>query len=176
MGVLHRRSLACRLDFLPDALFKLPSLMVLDVSNNKLHHIPRELWTAPKLKDINISFNLLTDLPNYLTQPSFDTSSSGGELSASPTVSEQSSVSFSDDDSMDDARMMRSIQLATINITPQELTHHRYAPHGNPLLMTCFINFYSTVFTACGVVISTSVIHSPRTWTMPASRAHNSFI
>lgn len=116
-----------RLDFLPDALFKLPSLSVLDVSNNKLHQLPKDLWTAPKLKEMNASFNLLTDLPNYLTQPSFDiTGSSSDDLSASPTVSEQSSVSFSDDDSMDDARMMRSIQLATINLTPQELTHHRY--------------------------------------------------
>lgn len=99
---------------------------MLDVSNNKLHHIPRDLWTAPKLKEINASFNLLTDLPNYFIQLSYDSPGSGGELSSSPTVSEQSSVSFSDEDSsLDDARMMRSIQLATINLTPQELTHHR---------------------------------------------------
>lgn len=103
---------------------------MLDISNNKLHYIPKELWTAPKLKELNASFNLLTDLPNYNTpQPvsSFDGASSG-ELSSSPTISDQSSVSYSDDDinnSLDDARMMRSLQLATINITPQELTHHR---------------------------------------------------
>ena len=33
-------------------------------------------------------------------------------------------LSFSEDDSLDDARMMRSMQLATINLTPQELIHH----------------------------------------------------
>ena len=124
-----------RLDFLPDSLFKLPSLTTLDVSNNKLHHIPKELWSAPKLKDVNASFNLLADLPNFFILPSFDFSSSSGELSkrsfdlsSSPPVSEKSSVSLSSDDdsSIEDARLMRSIQLATINLNPQEITHHRY--------------------------------------------------
>ena len=119
-----------RLNFLPDSIFKLPSMTVLHIFNNKLCYIPKELWTAPKLKGLNESFDLLTDLPNYNTpQPmsSFDGVSSG-ELSSSPTISDQSSVSYSDDDinnSLDDARMMRSLQLATINITPQELMHHR---------------------------------------------------
>jgi len=70
------------------------------IFNNKLCYIPKELWTAPKLKGLNKSFDLLTDLPNYKTsQPmsSFDGASSG-DLSSSPTISDQSSVSYSDDD------------------------------------------------------------------------------
>ena len=118
-----------RLDFLPEALFKLSSLAVLDVSNNKLQHIPKDMWTAPKLKEMNASFNLLTDLPNFLNEPAFDISGDYGrksaDLSASPVISEKSNISFSDEDSLEDARMMRSIQLATINLTPQEMLHHR---------------------------------------------------
>ena len=121
------------LDFLPESLFNLPSLMVLDVSNNKLHHLPKEMWTAPKLKEINASFNLLTDLPNYYTGTgthSLDLSTGMGfdlrkESFSSSSSVEIIDVSFSEDDSLDDARMMRSIQLATINLTPQELIHHR---------------------------------------------------
>lgn len=111
-------------------------LVVLDVSNNKLHHIPKEIWTAPKLKEINASFNLLSDLPNFFILPSFDFTSSSGDfskrssfdLSSSPPVSEKNSVTLSSDDdsSLEDARLMRSIQLATINLNPQEITHHRY--------------------------------------------------
>lgn len=120
------------MDFLPEALFKLPSLTALDVSNNKLQTIPRDIWTAPKLKELNASFNLLTDLPNFLTEAaSLELTGSGDhgkriiDLFASPPFSEKSSSSFSDDDSLEDARMMRSMQLATINLTPQELMHHR---------------------------------------------------
>ena len=80
-----------------------------------------------------MSFNLLTDLPNFLTETIFDLSGSGdhgrrlADLSSSPTLLEKSNSSFSDEESLEDARMMRSMQLATINITPQELMHHRYA-------------------------------------------------
>ena len=87
------------------------------------------MWTAPKLKEMNASFNLLTDLPNFLNEPAFDISGDYGrksaDLSASPVISEKSNISFSDEDSLEDARMMRSIQLATINLTPQEMLHHR---------------------------------------------------
>lgn len=120
-----------RLDFLPEALFKLPSLTTLDVSNNKLQTVPRDIWTSPKLKELNASFNLLTDLPNFLTETFLELSGSGDhgrrstDLFASPILPERSNSSLSDDDSLDDARMMRSIQLATINLTPQELMHHR---------------------------------------------------
>ena len=122
-----------RLDFLPETLLQLPSLTVLDVSNNKLQHLPKEMWTAPKLKEINASFNLLRDLPNYFTKSlsrstefSFGSSYDfTGESSAPPPMLEVKNISLSEDDSLDDARMMRSIQLATINITPQELDHQR---------------------------------------------------
>jgi len=91
------------------------------------------MWAAPKLKEINASFNLLRDLPNYFTKSlsrstefSFGSSYDfTGESSAPPPMLEVKNISLSGDDSLDDARMMRSIQLATINITPQELDHQR---------------------------------------------------
>lgn len=121
------------MDFLPDALFKLPSLTVLDVSNNKLQQFPIDIWTAPKLKEMNASFNLLIDLPNFLTDLAVEIIGIGElgkklDLSISRgtyTTSEKSSISFSDENNLEDARMMRSMQLATINLTPQELMHHR---------------------------------------------------
>ena len=122
-----------RLDFLPESLFRLPSLTVLDVSNNKLQHLPKELWMAPKLKELNASFNMLRDLPDYLTRVSsklselslsadFDFNS---DSSSSTTASDVKKSTLSEEDH-EDARMMRSIHLATINITRQDLTHHRY--------------------------------------------------
>lgn len=126
-----------RLDFLPDALFKLPSLAILDVSNNKLQHIPIDMWTAPKLKEMNASFNLLVDLPNFLTDVAFDLTSSGDsgkKLDFSAPRSNKSTpdkfnLSFSDEDSLGDARMMRSMQLATFNLTPQKLVHDSLWSH-----------------------------------------------
>lgn len=52
-----------RLENIPNALFRLPSLLTLDVSNNKLQQIPFELWKSPKLRELNVAFNLLKDLP-----------------------------------------------------------------------------------------------------------------
>lgn len=101
------------------------------MSNNKLQHVPRDLWTAPKLKELNVSFNLLTDLPNFFNEANFDLSGGSDygrkftDLSNSPTMLEKSNSSYSDEESLEDARMMRSMQLAIINLTPQELMHHR---------------------------------------------------
>lgn len=52
-----------RLDQIPEALFKLPSLVILVISNNKLQKLPYQMWLAPKLKELNASFNLLKELP-----------------------------------------------------------------------------------------------------------------
>ena len=47
-----------------------------------------------------------------------------GELSRSNSSIMELDLSYSEENSLDDARMMRSMQLATINLTPQELIHH----------------------------------------------------
>lgn len=49
-------------EILPE-IFRLPSLVTLDISNNKLQKIPFDMWKAPKLRELNIAFNLLKDLP-----------------------------------------------------------------------------------------------------------------
>lgn len=41
----------------------LPSLVTLDVSNNKLQTLPYNMWKSPKLKELNAAFNLLKELP-----------------------------------------------------------------------------------------------------------------
>lgn len=41
----------------------LPSLVTLDVSNNKLQTLPYNMWKSPKLKELNVAFNLLRELP-----------------------------------------------------------------------------------------------------------------
>ncbi|XP_071748491.1 leucine-rich repeat serine/threonine-protein kinase 1 isoform X2 [Lepeophtheirus salmonis] len=51
-----------RLDTLPAAIFSLESLITLDASNNKLQYLPQDIWKSPKLKELNLSFNLLNDL------------------------------------------------------------------------------------------------------------------
>ena len=54
-----------RLEVLPVALFSsLKALTTLDVSNNKLQSLPFEMWTSPSLKELNLSFNLLSELPH----------------------------------------------------------------------------------------------------------------
>ena len=54
-----------RLQTLPAALFLgLKALTCLDVSNNKLQYLPFEMWHATALKEFNLSFNLLTELPS----------------------------------------------------------------------------------------------------------------
>ena len=53
-----------RLEYLHPAFFSsLKSLTSLDLSNNKLQHLPYEMWTASKLKELNVAFNLLSELP-----------------------------------------------------------------------------------------------------------------
>lgn len=41
----------------------MPALQHLDVSNNKLVALPFKMWSAPKLRELNASFNLLHSLP-----------------------------------------------------------------------------------------------------------------
>lgn len=53
-----------RLASIPPALFRLPSLHILDVCNNKLQQLPFEVWKSPKLRELNVAFNLLKDLPS----------------------------------------------------------------------------------------------------------------
>ena len=52
-----------QLETLPVAVFLLPNLTFLDVSNNKLESLPYEMWTAPCLVELNASLNLLSELP-----------------------------------------------------------------------------------------------------------------
>lgn len=55
-----------RLEDLPPALFTLPALVILDVSNNKLRALPDIMWNAPCLRDLNAALNHLKDLPGGL--------------------------------------------------------------------------------------------------------------
>lgn len=52
-----------RLNDIPAEIFRLPNLVILDVSNNKLQRIPYDVWKAPKLRELNVALNLLKDLP-----------------------------------------------------------------------------------------------------------------
>lgn len=52
-----------RLEEIPQEVFRLPSLVTLDISNNKLQELSFQLWRSPKLKELNAAFNLLKDLP-----------------------------------------------------------------------------------------------------------------
>lgn len=53
-----------RLDQVPKNIFRLPNLQTVDVSNNKLQNLPYELWLSPRLRELNVAFNLLKDLPS----------------------------------------------------------------------------------------------------------------
>ncbi|OXA37186.1 Leucine-rich repeat serine/threonine-protein kinase 1 [Folsomia candida] len=73
------------LEVLPEELFThFPVLNSLNVSNNNLQTIPSTVWSAPKLQDLNLSLNLLTDLPAL---------SSGMEFSVFDSLPYQSLVS-----------------------------------------------------------------------------------
>ncbi|KRF83412.1 leucine-rich repeat serine/threonine-protein kinase 1 isoform X2 [Drosophila virilis] len=52
-----------QLTTLPAAIFHLPALTILDISNNKLQQLPFDMWRAPKLRELNVAFNLLRELP-----------------------------------------------------------------------------------------------------------------
>lgn len=52
-----------RLNDIPAEIFRLPKLVILDISNNKLQQVPYDVWKAPKLRELNVAFNLLKDLP-----------------------------------------------------------------------------------------------------------------
>ncbi|XP_017968519.1 leucine-rich repeat serine/threonine-protein kinase 1 isoform X2 [Drosophila navojoa] len=52
-----------QLTTLPAAIFQLPALTILDISNNKLQQLPFDMWRAPKLRELNVAFNLLRELP-----------------------------------------------------------------------------------------------------------------
>ncbi|XP_030762504.1 leucine-rich repeat serine/threonine-protein kinase 1 isoform X2 [Sitophilus oryzae] len=76
-----------RIDQIPEAIFRLPNLITLVVSNNKLQLLPFEMWLAPKLKELNASFNLLKDLP----RASVDTKEDLDRMSVSSSDSHLSS-------------------------------------------------------------------------------------
>lgn len=59
-----------RLATIPAEIFHLPSLTILDISNNKLQELYFDMWKAPKLRELNVAFNLLKDLPIPPMQPS----------------------------------------------------------------------------------------------------------
>ena len=48
---------------IPDFIFQLPSLKVLDLSNNKIDELPISLWKNAILSDLNISNNFIICLP-----------------------------------------------------------------------------------------------------------------
>ena len=52
-----------RLDSLPASLLRLPVLSILDASNNKLQTVPFAMWTCTSLRELNLSLNMLSDLP-----------------------------------------------------------------------------------------------------------------
>ncbi|XP_042874450.1 leucine-rich repeat serine/threonine-protein kinase 1-like isoform X4 [Penaeus japonicus] len=79
-----------RLDSLPDGIFTLPALQLLDVSNNKLSSLPYKIWTAPKLRELNASLNLLHDLP---VRPEGQGHDSGVSSDAVSEVSDEDSLS-----------------------------------------------------------------------------------
>ncbi|XP_050691737.1 leucine-rich repeat serine/threonine-protein kinase 1-like isoform X4 [Eriocheir sinensis] len=83
-----------RLDHLPDGIFTLPALQLLDVSNNKLSSLPYKIWTAPKLRELNVSLNLLHDLP---VRPEGHGHDSGMGSDAMSEVSDEDSVSSLND-------------------------------------------------------------------------------
>lgn len=82
----------------------LPALEIMDVSNNKLQSLPENLWRAPKLKELNASFNLLCDLPSQAAskslnrrsglEDSISSSSSNRSLSSSLGMPRDDSVEF----------------------------------------------------------------------------------
>ncbi|XP_063840315.1 leucine-rich repeat serine/threonine-protein kinase 1-like isoform X2 [Scylla paramamosain] len=83
-----------RLDNLPDGIFTLPALQLLDVSNNKLSSLPYKIWTAPKLRELNVSLNLLHDLP---VRPEGHGHDSGIGSDAMSEVSDEDSMSSMSD-------------------------------------------------------------------------------
>lgn len=53
-----------RFECVPEEIFTcFPSLTILNLANNKLQSIPPTMWTAMKLQELNLSLNLLTELP-----------------------------------------------------------------------------------------------------------------
>lgn len=44
-------------------LFQLKSLKHLNASNNQLSRLPEEMWTAPSIVELNVSFNCISSLP-----------------------------------------------------------------------------------------------------------------
>ena len=97
-----------RLEVLPPALFNLRSLTTLDVSNNKLQTLPVEMWSAPKLKELNVAFNLLSELPVQIASESADADTTSCD---SDTVSESCSFSESDTKSLFEERSLQRHEL-----------------------------------------------------------------
>ncbi|KAK4295198.1 hypothetical protein Pmani_032225 [Petrolisthes manimaculis] len=121
-----------RLNSLPDGLFTLPALQLLDVSNNKLSLLPYKLWTAPKLREVNASLNLLSHLP---TRPDDYTHDSGMGSEVVSEISDEESLSsntsdlqLSLDDPMDDTSPAR-------RKTPDSRGVFTLGKHGN--VITC---------------------------------------
>ncbi|XP_049858112.1 leucine-rich repeat serine/threonine-protein kinase 1 isoform X1 [Schistocerca gregaria] len=127
-----------RLEVISDDIFKLPSLVTLDISNNKLQELPYAVWRAPKLKELNAAFNLLKELP--ISPPeehteaqspvhSDGTKSAGvadyGDHSESTSCSEISEdLNLSSEDHLIDAQTFHSTFMKTKTVEHLDVSHH----------------------------------------------------
>ncbi len=115
-----------RLEFVPPALFSsLKSLNSLDLSNNKLQFLPFEVWKAPKLKELNVAFNMIAELPmteEFKAMSSSDTS----DDNVSDTMSEsEGEKTTSDPDSISLGQEAEKRSLQSRNtLSRSDLPHH----------------------------------------------------
>ena len=99
-----------RLESIHPAFFSsLKSLTSLDLSNNKLNFLPYEVWKAPKLKELNCAFNLLSELPLSEEVKSVSDLSDFDSDSVSDANSEMTfDYESSDNTSLDETRSIQS--------------------------------------------------------------------
>ena len=114
-----------RLECLHPAFFSsLKSLTSLDISNNKLQTLPYEMWSAPKLKELNVAFNMLSELP--MREEVFIQDSGSSDLDNDSVTSDNVSETNIDMDSSDNTSLddsTRSIQSRN-TLNRCDLRHH----------------------------------------------------
>lgn len=111
-----------RLEYLHPAFFSsLRSLTCLDISNNKLQSLPFEMWSAPKLKELNVAFNMLSELPMHEELQDMSSDHDNDSVTSDNLSETNIDLDSSDNTSLDDST--RSIQSRN-TLNRCDLRHH----------------------------------------------------
>jgi Leucine-rich repeat (LRR) protein len=162
-----------QLESVPDELFTMfPSLNSLNLSNNKLQSIPSAVWTSPKLQELNLSLNLLTEMPALSSGMEMSMFDSLPYLSLANSPEEEGPKS--PDFVMVDFAKNRE-KLCRISVSSQDSAGHNLSSQNPHPVLTHHALWRQNVHVVTNQELSQKSSYSESSSLIALNLAHNSF-